>query len=186
MLVINNLISFVAQSYRPQRLVFLFVMMIFIVCFYAIACLYIGVGQPLNEKGEMVQLLDTIFNYSQEQAYQHLAAYTEQGRAVYLFSVLFLDTLFPLAYGIFLALLLAFLLEKTSFRIITLLPLLLILVDYIENSHIALLLINYPEQMPQVAYTGSLFTSAKWILIGILLLSVSLGCYIKNLQERLK
>jgi len=186
MLVINNLISFVAQSYRPQRLIFLFVVMIFIVIFYAIASLYIGVGQPLNEKGEMVQLLDTLFNYSQAQAYQHLAAYKEEGRQVYLFSTLFLDTLFPLAYGIFLALLLAFLFGKTKLGILALLPLPLILVDYIENSHIALLLINYPEQMPQIAYSGSIFTSIKWILIGILLLSVSLGCYIKNLQERLK
>lgn len=166
-----------------MRLLFLFVAIVVIAILYAVACFYIGIG--LNKNGDMIQLLDTIFNYSQEQAYQHLTAYQEKGRLIYLWSTLVLDTLFPLAYGAFFALLLAFLFEGTQFKGVVLLPLLLILVDCIENSHIALLLINFPEQMPRVAYIGSILTSLKWILIGILLLLVSLGCYIKNLRERL-
>lgn len=180
MTTISTFIDYIIQSYSQKKLWVLFAAMWVVLIWFGLLGFYIGIGLPIDESGEMIKLLDVMFNYDQEQAYRHLEAYGDNGRTVCLFTTLVVDTLFPLIYGAFLALLLARLFRETRYRFFILLPILVMLVDYIENTHTALLLINFPDQMPLVVYTGSFFTSAKWILLGIILMSISFGFFLKN------
>lgn len=180
MTTINTLIDFITQSYSQRKLLILFAGMCTCAFLFGVAGYFIGIGDLIEGTQERVSLLDVLFNYSEEQAYRQLTAYGEQGREVCLTSTLLLDSLFPLFFGPFFALLLAHLFQSTKYQYITLLPILTILVDYIENTHIALMLINFPEKMPWVAYTGSVFTNVKWGLIIIILLMISFGFFIKN------
>jgi hypothetical protein len=146
----------------------------------AVAALFIGVGQTMNGSNGSIQLLDTMLNYSQEEAYAQIRAYGENGRTICVFSTLILDSLFPILYGAFLSLILVFLLQETKYRTLILMPLLVIFADYIENTHIAFLLINFPEQLPNVVYWGNLMTLIKWTLIGLVLMTISFGFFLRN------
>jgi hypothetical protein len=183
MIVVHTLLEFIINSYNSKRLWGLFFGVCAVAVLFGILGIYIGIGQPLENSNEKVKLLDVIFNYSNEQAYQHIKAYGKNGRNLCLFGTLVLDSIFPLAYGSFFAILLARLFKDTNYKLLILLPLLLIIVDYVENTHIALLLINFPEEMPLIAYTGSICTSIKWILMALVLMSISLGFFLKNTEK---
>jgi hypothetical protein len=177
---IETLIDFIVRSYSKRNLWVLFIGTVVCAIMMAIAGLVIGVGQPLDGSSGSIQLLDTMFNYSLEEAYEQIKAYGENGRTVCVFSTLILDSLFPLLYGAFMSLVLAFLFQKTNYRVLILMPLLVIVVDYVENTHIAFLLINFPEKLPNVAYFGSLVTLTKWALLGLVLMAISFGFFLRN------
>ncbi|MBL4648699.1 MAG: hypothetical protein JKY03_03135 [Aureispira sp.] len=177
---IEMLIDFIVRSYSKKNLWILFIGTCICAITLAIAALVIGVGQPLDGSSGSIQLLDTMLNYSLEEAYEQLKAYGDNGRTVCVFSTLILDSLFPLLYGAFMSLVLVFLFQGTKYRAFILLPLLVIFVDYIENTHIAFLLINFPEQLPSVAYWGNLVTLTKWTLLGLVLMAISFGFFLRN------
>lgn len=179
-LKIEILIDFIVRSYSKRNLWILFVGTCICGIGLAVAALIIGVGQPIEGTNKSIQLLDTMLNYSVEEVYEQIGAYGESGRMICVFSTLILDSLFPLLYGAFMGLVLVFLLQETKYRMLILLPLLVILVDYVENTHIAFLLINFPEQLPNVVYWGNLVTLTKWALIGITLMTISFGFFLRN------
>lgn len=176
----DTLIDFIIRSYSKRNLWILFAGICACLIVFGIAGVYMQIGAPIEGTTMSIQLLDALFNYSKEDAYLQLTAYGERGRSICLFNTLVTDSLFPLVYGAFWALLLGALLGRTSYRLLILLPLLVIVVDYIENTHTALLLINYPEIQPRVAYWGSVMTSVKWILISFVLMAISFGFFLKN------
>ena len=96
MLTIQTLIEYIIQSYSTRKLWISVIGTIICAICFGVAGIFIGVGQPLGDTGTMINILDTQFNYSVEQAYLHIDAYGETGRAVCLFSTLFIDTIFPL------------------------------------------------------------------------------------------
>lgn len=176
----NTLIDFIVQSHSKQNLWILFIGICVCLVGFGIVGIYMQIGTPIGGTTKQIQLLDVLFNYSEEDAYLQLGAYGERGRSLCLFNTLVIDSLFPFVYGTFGMLLLGALLGHTSYRVLVLLPLLVIIVDYIENTHTALLLINYPEVKPWVAYFGSIMTSIKWTLIGLILMAISFGFFLKN------
>lgn len=180
MITIQTLIDFIIRSYTKQRLWMLFGGMVLFVVLFAIAGSFMGVGQPIGDSLTTITILDVLINYTEVEAYQQLEAYGETGRQVCLFSTLVLDSLFPLTFGSFFALLLAFLLKNTAYRIVILLPLVAVVCDYIENTHIALLLIKYPEHMPGLVASANVFTLAKWTVLGLVMMWISIGFFIKN------
>lgn len=183
MLTIRTLIEYIIESYSTRKLWISVIGTIVCAIAFGVAGVFIGVGQPLGDSNTMINILDTQLNYTVEQAYQHIEAYGSTGRSVCLFSTLFIDSIFPLFYGAFFMLLLSSLFKKTAYKAVVLLPLLVIIVDYFENSSIALLLINYPEQLPTVAYWGSLLTILKWFLLASTIMWISIGFFIKNRRE---
>jgi hypothetical protein len=146
----------------------------------AVAAIFIGVGQSIEGSTSSIQLLDTMLNYSAKDAYEQIKAYGENGRTICVLSTLILDSLFPLLYGAFMSLILAFLLKDSKYRMLILLPFLVVLADYIENTHIAILLINYPESMPNVVSWSNRITLIKWTLIGLVLMAISFGFFLRN------
>lgn len=177
---IEMLIDFIVRSYSKRNLWILFVGTCICAIGMAIAALVIGVGQAIDGAGVSIQLLDTMLNYSAEEAYQQINAYGENGRTICVLSTLILDSLFPLLYGAFISLILVFLFQKTKYRLFILLPLLVILTDYIENTHIAILLINFPERLPNVVYLVNFITLGKWALLGLTLMAISFGFFLRN------
>lgn len=177
---IETLIDFIVRSYSKRNLWILFIGTCLCAITMAIAAFFIGVGQSLDGVNGSIQLLDTMLNYSMEEAYEQIKAYGENGRKICVFNTLILDSLFPLLYGAFMSLILVYLLRETKYRILILMPLLVILVDYVENTHIAFLLINFPERLPNVAYWCQLVTLIKWTLIGFVLMAISFGFFLRN------
>lgn len=176
----TTLFDFILQGYSQRRVTILFVGILVCGFLFGVTGYFIGVGTLLGDTGEKVNILDLLFNYSEEQAYAQLSAYGEIGRQVCLASTLILDTIFPLVFGSFFALLLAHLFQHTRYKWVVLLPIIVVVLDYVENTHIALMLINFPERMPLIAYTGSIFTNAKWITMALIGLVISMGFFIRN------
>ena len=180
---LETLVDFIVQSYSEKNLWILFVGTCICAISMAIAALLIGVGQPITGSSASIQMLDMTFDYSPEEAYEQVNAYGEQGRSVYLFTSLVLDTLFPLLYGAFMSLVLVFLLQKTKYRMLILMPLLLVLIDYLENTHLAFLIINFPEKFPNIAYWANLISLSKWTLIGLVFMTISFGFFLRNRKD---
>lgn len=180
---IETLIDFIVRSYSKRNLWILFIGTCICALTLAITSLFIGVGQPLDGSRGSIQLLDTMLNYSLEEVYEQIKAYGENGRTICVFSTLILDSLFPLLYGAFMSLILVFLLRETKYRVLILMPLLVIFIDYIENTHIAFLLINFPERLPNVVYWSNLMTLSKWTLVGMVLMTISFGFFLRNRQN---
>jgi len=180
---IEMLIDFIVRSYSKRNLWILFIGTCICGTTLAVAALVIGVGQTIEGTNKTIQLLDTMFSYSNEQAYEQIRAYGKNGRTVCVLSTLILDSLFPLLYGAFMSLILVFLFQKTKYRALIVIPLLVIFVDYIENTHIAFLLINFPEQLPNITYWCSFTTIIKWILISVVLMTISFGFFLRNRKD---
>jgi hypothetical protein len=124
--------------------------------------------------------IDLQTSYTPAQVYAMVAAYGEQGRSFYILFELIGDSLYPLIYGGFFALLLTFLWQRAlpanqAVQKINVLPVILILVDFVENAGIITLLATYPSQLTAVAQITSLFTSLKWILFGTSIVAILAG-----------
>ena len=176
----ETLVDFIVRSYSEKNLWVLFVGVCICAILMAIAALVIGVGQPIDGSNARIQILDTMLNYSQEEAYEQIKAYGETGRTVCVFTTLILDSLFPLFYGSFMSLILVFLFQSTQYRMLIIMPLLILLVDYVENTHLAFLVINFPEELPHVVYWANLVTITKWTLVGLVLMAISFGFFLRN------
>ena len=181
MKTINGLISKTSKSYSTKALKVSFIMMCLIAISLGISGEYIGVGKTL-ETGEQIKMLDLMFNRGEEATYEQLAAYGETGREAYLYSTLILDGIFPLAFGTFLTLLLVQLYSERKYSAVILTPLSVVITDYAENIHTAIMLRNYPERLPLISYTGSLCTTIKWILMGLVILLIVGGLINKKVK----
>jgi hypothetical protein len=139
-----------------------------------------------------LHMLDMETGYSPEQAYQMIAAYGEQGRALYITSALTADILYPLDYSLLFALLIV-----TTFleafpggrmlRHLSLVPFATAVFDLLENAGIVAMLALYPQQIPFLARAASFFTTLKWVFLIftiVLVLVGFLGMGISRLKRR--
>jgi hypothetical protein len=97
-------------------------------------------------------LLDVKPSFSEEETYQRLSAYGEQGRNNYAFRNLTIDVLLPLAVFPALFLLMLHALDRSSPGRVTRaflysLPLIYVIFDFAENGTVLLLLSYFPDRM---------------------------------------
>lgn len=114
---------------------------------------------------EGANILDIELFYSAEQAYQRLALFGEQGRAVY-FNILMGDLIYPALLGGFLCVSITLLFRRLNFpsvywQYLGLLPLANMVFDYIEDALLLSLLSNYPAKLPLTATTAGFVTFTK-------------------------
>jgi hypothetical protein len=113
--------------------------------------------------------IDLEFWYTPERVYEMIAAYGDQGRSFYLVFELIGDTAYPIIYGGLFALWITFFLQR-SFSLesgvqkLHLLPVAVMVVDFLENVAIMIMLAAYPTQLTAVAQAATLFTALKWLL----------------------
>ena len=122
--------------------------------------------------------LDLLFSYSLQTVQAHILALSSEQRATLAFQSLVFDTAYPVIYTALFIVTIMMLtralvgpLSKPSQapRIVwlALIPLAAMGFDLCENIHIRSMLASFPELSQAVVARASLFTSLKWIAVGV-------------------
>ena len=114
---------------------------------------------------------DTSFYYSKDDLYQMAEEYGQEGRLYYLDSRISFDIIWPLVYTFFLINAISWLLDKTilegsKLRLLNLVPLAGILLDYLENISNMVVMFRFPQQTDILASLAGIITSLKWVFVG--------------------
>ncbi len=104
-----------------------------------------------------------------------LAQYLEKVRYVYLLSTFLIDIPYAVIYGFVYAVLINFLLRKSSVKIsfLMFLPLLISIFDVLENIFTVNFLLSYPEIPVRFVPLASISNRLKWLFAVLTLLTVS-------------
>lgn len=118
-----------------------------------------------------VTSLDTTFYYTRDQLYQIAEDFGQEGRLYYLDSRISFDIVWPLVYTFFLINTISWILNKTileesKLRLLNLVPLAAILVDYLENITNMVVMFRYPQPTDILASLAGVITSLKWVFVG--------------------
>ncbi len=122
----------------------------------------------MNEiAGKSVEVLDTRMAYTLEEVNAMFNDLGASGRSLYKFIITPIDMIYPIVYGLFLIFLLTFLLKKitasdSKLILLSLLPMSIVLFDYLENFNTLNLLKNYPDLSQTSVFYGDLVTKIKW------------------------
>jgi hypothetical protein len=124
--------------------------------------------------------LDVLPGYSPAYLAEVLSTYGEVGRSAYATSLMTLDMLFPISYGIFFALLVRRVYKNLNVPVglvnaMIVMPLLSWVLDWIENSTFVYLISLYPVQPLAVAQFVSLVTLVKVSLYALTIVSLVIG-----------
>jgi len=135
---------------------------------------------------------DTSLFYSGEQLYQLAGAYSEEGRQAYLYARWTFDVAFPLIYTFFLVTTVSWSLNKvlphaSNWRLLNLVPLAAMLLDFMENSMTSLVMARYPQTCLLGQFLAPVFTPLKWFGVGasfLILVAGILLLLIKQVQSK--
>ena len=118
-------------------------------------------------------MLDLEFSYNEDIVLKYFNEMGPDGRSVYVFSSLLLDTLYPILYT---SLILgAYVKLFKNSHAILILPLIAFTFDILENFQITMLNLNFPDINKTQIYLSSMATSAKWIAILVVILVLIYG-----------
>ena len=131
-----------------------------------------GQAQQAEAYSEDVGSPDSSFFYTADQLYSFAEGYGPEGRAAYIRARWTFDVVWPLVYTLFLTTAISWLVKKSGhqdgwLRYLTLLPLLGMLLDLLENTAASIVMARYPRMTPLLAYLAGSLTALKWILIGL-------------------
>ncbi len=130
-------------------------------------------------------ILDITFYYDSQEALRRVEAYGQDGRSIYL-RFLILDFMFIPAYTLAAAFLISAMTSKVggiAQSRANLLPMLIGLGDFIENSCTLILLTSYPDSPSVIASIGSSATMLKY-LFGVATLGAVLYFAVRRLLRR--
>ena len=138
--------------------------------------------------GEMKILDVMIMGYNIDYVNVFFKTLGEKGRDIYLYEQLAIDMIYPLGYGGFLCLSLAWILKKKKINLtsiglaICILPLIVIFLDFIENISNAILLLKYPKISSYQVTFSCIMTYLKYffLVVSVLTLFVLYGMFIVN------
>ena len=148
-------------------------------------------GKHINSlSGKKVQVLDLcLTGYSPAEVNAYLKDYTPEAR---IFAAKFntiADTAYPILYTIMLTVVLAWLYKSRiiihkSFGYLLLLPLLMMVLDFLENYHIVAMLRKFPAIPEEIVKAGSMLTVAKWGSFGLVLAAIVAGLVLKVINGK--
>jgi len=115
------------------------------------------------------QTLDMLNGYSPSQAYKLIASYGDQGRQTYAIIEATLDLVYPFVSALLFSLLILYSFQRGFPTLkwagwLALLPFTVMASDYLENTCVLILLLEYPRELTTVARIASFFTTAKMVL----------------------
>lgn len=164
--------------------------------FFAVSAALIN-GRPfglsaLTELTGGAGILDMEFTYTPVQAYAMLAALGDAGRAFYLTRIVPLDLVFPLAYTLFYAVTISWLLSRwlpagSPWIRLNLVPLVAGAADYCENIGVIAMLLAYPAELYGVAAFTAVISPIKYTFIAVsvlLILAAAAGWAASGLRHR--
>ncbi len=118
-------------------------------------------------------------SYTAKDAYELFSKLQERGRQVYAWTEITVDMIYPIIYACFLSLLTIYIFQKCSMNkslhLLALLPFIVMLFDYCENSLIAFMLFAYPREHLTLASIASSFTKLKLSLLVVCGVAVIFG-----------
>ena len=145
--------------------------------------------QKLKEyTGECPPTLDSNLGYNSEKAYA-LFAKLDGGRALYAWTEITVDMIFPIIYSLFLSLVIVSIFQRCctnkSLHPLVIVPFIAMLFDFSENILIAFMLFRSSDKFPALAEAASVFTKLKFgfLLLSLVTIAVSLA-YLINQSER--
>jgi hypothetical protein len=113
---------------------------------------------------------DTSFFYTKEELYFIADSYGEEGRAFYVNQRFTFDLIWPIAYGLFLTMTLAYLGKNASSKWIRkafYLPIGSVVIDYLENIMTATVMYRYPKETMIFSDLAGFVTALKWISLSL-------------------
>ena len=114
---------------------------------------------------------DTSIFYSGRTLYRMAELYGEEGRAAYLKARWTFDLAFPLVYTFFLVTAISWLLNRalpqySRWRLLNLVPVAAMVLDFLENTMTSLVMGRYPVHCPPGELLAPIFTPLKWLFVG--------------------
>jgi len=163
----------------------------FVISFILINNRPFGTEQLLDITGG-VGLLDMELLYTREQAYSHLAAMGDAGRAFDLTHIIPLDFVFPFMYTLFSAVTITWLLHTwlpagSGWHRLNVVPLIGGFADYMENLGIITMLVAWPSRLPDIAcftMVAGLVKSTFIILALFIIIGALAGWGISRIKGR--
>ena len=126
----------------------------------------------INEQaGQQIGPVDLLVGYNPARISEMISEYGDEGRAIYAQGELTIDVAYPFIYTFLFCVLLTLLFRHrtyTSFRLVNVLPISLLIFDLLENACVVYLLKIYPITSPVVTAFCSLLTNLKWTLTTII------------------
>lgn len=114
---------------------------------------------------------DSSLFYSAADLYAMAEAFGPEGRQAYIRARFTFDLVWPLVYGAFLVTSIGWLAGRAfapgnPLRLLVLMPVLGVALDYLENLSTSLVMARYPAPTPVVDAVAPLFTLFKWTFVG--------------------
>ena len=114
---------------------------------------------------------DTSLFYSADDLYRMAEAFGPAGRQAYIQTRLTFDVIWPLVYAFFLITSISWLAGRafrsgSPWRLLNLVPVLGIALDYLENSATVIVMARYPRHTPVIDLLAPIFTFSKWAFVG--------------------
>lgn len=128
--------------------------------------------------GESIGPIDLTIGFNPGHTLQMVADYGPEARAYYARVELTIDLIYPLVYSLLFAVILTLLFRKKAYKpfaAVTLLPLVSLLFDYLENWAIVGLLTTYPDQSFALAVLCEGAKLIKWLSFGLVIVFILYG-----------
>lgn len=136
---------------------------------YCLLILFVILNLSLTYFMPKDQALDLKFAYSVDEAYLLLGQLNQTQREFYCFGVWALDLPYMIVYTLFFAGILYRLWNKKR---VAWMAFFILLADFFENLFILQVLKNYPSHLSDTVIYASIFTTSKWILVGVVLMAI--------------
>ncbi len=114
---------------------------------------------------------DMSFYYTADDLYQMAEAYGEDGREAYVRARFTFDLIWPMVYTIFLSTGISWVYGRafvpgSVWQRANLVPVLGLLLDYLENISTSVVMMRYPSSTPVVDRLAAVLTMGKWVFVG--------------------
>jgi hypothetical protein len=124
------------------------------------------INQEITQESGLSRI-DNQFFFTPTQLFEHIRAYGQAGRQIYLFSIAAVDFLYPILYALLFSFLLTLILRagfapENPLRRMQLFPFGMLVFNYLENVSIALILLVFPTQPTLLGWIASGTTTLKW------------------------
>ncbi len=141
---------------------------------------YLFPKHEVQYNNESLKSLDIRTSYTKEDVMELFNKLDDEGRKTYEYSISVIDMIYPLVYGMLLILLLSKLIknlfrEESNYIYLSLLPILIMIFDYAENTNTLMMLSKYPEISNTSVALGSLFSGLKWYSVSAILMLLISG-----------
>jgi hypothetical protein len=129
-----------------------------------------GASRISEAAGHPVGILDLQFSYDKERVIEILSDYSERARTLAAIFNATADSFYPVIYALLFIVTVSWIFKNVNggrayLKVLLVLPILIMLVDYMENSYIISLLNDFPKINDTNVLYGSLFTTTKWSLV---------------------